>query len=530
MSIRRRHVALLSRIAAENENSGSFREQAARLDALFFKRDEPTGTEPQSTGASQPAAFVPLSPGTFVDLPLWRVQWATLPGTQEVLHVHVPHYTHMFESIIAGDRPWRFGHIYLPGGSASLGTPAAAIHPPSGPQLHTNDSSSAARSPEDVEAAGAPSVGSLMEIISALRLGDGRLMILAYGVGRIQVEGLTQSVPFSKGRCRLLPDKEETVAAESLAVHVVGDAPTGASLMSVMAATVSATDAAAVASAQVWQDWEVAAVLQHAGAGVTAADAVENFAAIHRMERHTTVVPIADSAGGLRGMGSVHVAAAEAAQKAATMAAAAAWEGPDDTSDVQQNLFGTRDRISGMSSKRGISSKGISADIQQEADRAAGNRRSDVSAIAGVLEAEAAVWAELDLVVSTAGRLKLRQLALPAGLLSLRPPPVEADAEGSNSNTDSCDEDSSDDELDDASGIAPSAAVHCPPEYPPLRRAQRLSFAMPSILPDINPAEGQQALLEAGSIEIRLGLIHTALRKHRKVLAALALLRGLEPP
>jgi hypothetical protein len=35
-------------------------------------------------------------------------------------------------------------------------------------------------------------------------------------------------------------------------------------------------------------------------------------------------------------MGSVHVAAAEAAQKAATMAAAAAWEGPDDTSDVQQ--------------------------------------------------------------------------------------------------------------------------------------------------------------------------------------------------
>jgi hypothetical protein len=65
------------------------------------------------------------------------------------------------------------------------------------------------------------------------------------------VEGLTQSVPFSKGRCRLLPDKEETVAAESLAVHVVGDAPTGASLMSVMAATVSATDAAAVASAQV---------------------------------------------------------------------------------------------------------------------------------------------------------------------------------------------------------------------------------------------------------------------------------------
>lgn len=38
-----------------------------------------------------------------------------------------------------------------------------------------------------------------------------------------------------------------------------------------------------------------------------------------------------------------------------------------------------------------------------------------------------------------------------------------------------------------------------------------------------------QAIVEADSIEGRLGLIQTGLRKHRKVLAALALLRGLEP-
>ena len=40
---------------------------------------------------------------------------------QEVLHVHVPHYVDMFERIMAGPRPHRFAHIYLPGGSASLG-------------------------------------------------------------------------------------------------------------------------------------------------------------------------------------------------------------------------------------------------------------------------------------------------------------------------------------------------------------------------------------------------------------------------
>jgi hypothetical protein len=43
--------------------------------------------------------------------------------------VHVPHYCHMFEGIMAGPRPWRFGHVYLPGGSEALGTPAAAIQP-----------------------------------------------------------------------------------------------------------------------------------------------------------------------------------------------------------------------------------------------------------------------------------------------------------------------------------------------------------------------------------------------------------------
>ena len=43
--------------------------------------------------------------------------------------MHVPHYCHMFEGIMAGPRPWRFGHVYLPGGSEALGTPAAAIQP-----------------------------------------------------------------------------------------------------------------------------------------------------------------------------------------------------------------------------------------------------------------------------------------------------------------------------------------------------------------------------------------------------------------
>lgn len=107
-------------------------------------------------------------------------------GSQEVLHVHVPHYTHMFESIMAGPRPWRFGHVYLPGGSASLGTPAAAIQSCS-TSTESTDSDATSNGTSDLEAGSAPSVGSLMELVSALRCTDGRLLILAYSVGRIQV-------------------------------------------------------------------------------------------------------------------------------------------------------------------------------------------------------------------------------------------------------------------------------------------------------------------------------------------------------
>jgi hypothetical protein len=46
---------------------------------------------------------------------------------QEILHVVAPHYVHMFESIFCSKRPWVFGHLYLPGGSKSLGAPTHAL-------------------------------------------------------------------------------------------------------------------------------------------------------------------------------------------------------------------------------------------------------------------------------------------------------------------------------------------------------------------------------------------------------------------
>merc|ERR1711957_1009591 len=54
------------------------------------------------------------------NLPLWRVNWTELPGQQDVLNVHQWQYRHMFRTLLAGPKPWIFGHLYLEGGTKNL--------------------------------------------------------------------------------------------------------------------------------------------------------------------------------------------------------------------------------------------------------------------------------------------------------------------------------------------------------------------------------------------------------------------------
>lgn len=118
---------------------------------------------------------------------------------QEVLHVHVPHYLHMFDQIMAGPRPWRFGHVYLPGGSEALGTSEAQIIPSQPGQSIASDSGSALprSSGGGADRVSAPTVGTIMELVAAVKSTDG-LIVLAYGVGRMQVTfTLLRAVPLT---------------------------------------------------------------------------------------------------------------------------------------------------------------------------------------------------------------------------------------------------------------------------------------------------------------------------------------------
>jgi hypothetical protein len=71
----------------------------------------------------------------------------------------------MFEVIFSRQRPWLAGHLMLPYGSKSLGSPSYSLA--SGSQ--------------------APLVGVLVQVTRAVRLRDGKFLILATAVTRFKV-------------------------------------------------------------------------------------------------------------------------------------------------------------------------------------------------------------------------------------------------------------------------------------------------------------------------------------------------------
>lgn len=101
------------------------------------------------------------------------------PVLQEILHVMAPHYVHMFEGVFSRPRPWLFGHLYLPGGSKNLG--AASYELSSGSR--------------------APLIGTLAQVTRAVRLRDGKFLILATAITRFKVRTQLLSCSLLLGCC-----------------------------------------------------------------------------------------------------------------------------------------------------------------------------------------------------------------------------------------------------------------------------------------------------------------------------------------
>lgn len=136
--------------------------------------------------------------GAIRNLPLWRVQWNCCPGLRDVYNVHLPHYTNMFEGIMRRERPWLFGHLYLPGGSSNMRNEAYALR----------------------AGTKAPLTGTLMDLLEARRLDDGRVCVVAQGIGRFRVTEVTRERPHFEVDALLVLDSEEVAEHGDAAVQV----------------------------------------------------------------------------------------------------------------------------------------------------------------------------------------------------------------------------------------------------------------------------------------------------------------------
>lgn len=167
-------------IENETEEERKHRMEMVRQLQKSFYQDETESVKPPSRGSI-----------IMEDVPLWRTQWTELPGFQNVLNVHVPHYTNMFQKILRSDKDSSaskyFGHLYLPGGSENLDNPEY--------RLEENTKASL--------------TGVLMRITSHKEMDDGRLMIVVQALEKFRVvHAKRHHSPYSIATIELVPDDE----------------------------------------------------------------------------------------------------------------------------------------------------------------------------------------------------------------------------------------------------------------------------------------------------------------------------------
>lgn len=157
------------------------------------------------------------------------------------------------------------------------------------------------------------------------------------------------------------------------------------------------------------------------------------------------------------------------------------------------------------------------------------------------------LWRELDALWSLGAKVSPRPLPVPNAIRSLRPPggvslfgggaaeepPVEGEAaQGawllqalSACTAEGGDASLSGGETSDEEGM-PEGEV----DGLVLLRLQRLSYMLVLLMPEVSESEGRQAVLEMPSIASRLLMLIGSLRRQRRVLAAVAALKGLDEP
>jgi hypothetical protein len=183
----------------EEEKSKRHMEMVRSLQMSFY-------ADERKEGSSSSHPELDEETGILKNLPLWRVQWTELPGRSNVLYVHEPIYTNMFEKILNGPKPWLVGHLYLPDGSKNLKTEDPSLKLKTWEQQEDCSKNATLISSQRQLAV---IVGCLMKISDYRRMADGRLLLLVQGTERFVVSNVKQELPYSIVDVQLVPDAEE---------------------------------------------------------------------------------------------------------------------------------------------------------------------------------------------------------------------------------------------------------------------------------------------------------------------------------
>ena len=183
------------------------------LQKSFYKDEEAPTLQVETAETLESTA---TTASTIQNLPLWRVQWTELPGSQNVLNVHVPHYTNMFQKLLKGQsKKWGdheeeedkdesennndnnknnfyFGHIFLPGGSENLDNPQFS--------LQEGD------------------IGTLMRVSDSRQQSDGRLTLVVQALERFEIRNVVRShSPYAIADVSVCVDDEQQKATTTIA-------------------------------------------------------------------------------------------------------------------------------------------------------------------------------------------------------------------------------------------------------------------------------------------------------------------------
>jgi len=122
---------------------------------------------------------------------------AILPGYQYIWNIHLPQHCHMFHSILAGNPPWYFGHVYLPPVKAtmhhispSLGNSTSTVvdNIRSHEQMQINLQSGSINNDNG------PLFGTLLRITDRrLQDSDGRMILAIQSIDKFRVDALVSS-------------------------------------------------------------------------------------------------------------------------------------------------------------------------------------------------------------------------------------------------------------------------------------------------------------------------------------------------